>query len=164
MTDSTARFEPWVQLKYYADAGEQQELEAFVEAIGPSEAFRALLRLSPSERELILTTISPTEAADFMEEIPPEHAANFIEELSAGNAASIVSEMESAEQADVLADMENKEAEAILAEMSPESAAEARELISYSSELAGGLMVTEYLSFPETALVSVADTHLDMIA
>jgi len=155
MTDS-ARYEPWIQLRHYAEAGEQQELEAFVEAIGPSEAFRSLLRLSPSERELVLTTISPTEAADFMEEIPPEHAADFIEQLSTSSAASIISEMESAEQADVLADMENQEAEAILARMAPESAAEARELIRYSSDLAGGLMVTEYLAFQETARVGDA--------
>lgn len=49
--------------------------------------------------------------------------------------------------------MENQEAEAILAEMTPESAADARELIRYSRDMAGGLMVTEYLAFPETALV-----------
>ena len=152
MTDST-RFEPWDMLRTYAEAGEQQELEAFVEAIGPSEAFRSLLRLSPGERELVLTTLSPTEAADFMEEIPHEHAADFIEQLSVSSAASIISEMESAEKADVLADMENQEAEAILAEMTPESAADARELIRYSRDMAGGLMVTEYLAFPETALV-----------
>lgn len=152
MTNST-RFEPWVMLKNYAEAGEQQELEAFVDAIGPSEAFRSLLRLSPSERELVLTTISPTEAAEIMEEIPHEHAAGFIEQLSTSSAASIVNEMDSAEQADVLADMETQEAEAILAEMPPENAADARELIRYPRDCAGGLMVTEYLTFLETAMV-----------
>ena len=38
MTDST-RFEPWDMLRTYAEAGEQQELEAFVEAIGPERPF-----------------------------------------------------------------------------------------------------------------------------
>lgn len=155
MTDNT-RFEPWNQILNYAQAGEQRELEAFVEAIGPSEAFRSLLRLSPSERELVLTTISPNEAADFMEEIPPEHAAHFIEELPTSEAAQIVSAMESAEKVDLLLDLEDQEAEAILAEMTPESAAEVRELIRYSPDLAGGLMVTEYLAFQESATVSDA--------
>ncbi|MCB1761624.1 MAG: magnesium transporter [Gammaproteobacteria bacterium] len=155
MTDST-RFEPWVSLRYYAEAGEQKELEAFVEAIGPSEAFRALLRLSQEERELVLTTISPTEAADFMEEIPAEHAADLIEQLSVSQAASIVNEMESAEKADLLADMEVREAEAILAELPPQEAAQVRELIRYSPDVAGGMMVTEYLAFQESATVSDA--------
>jgi magnesium transporter len=149
----TTRFEPWTMLLYYAKVGEHSELEAFVEAIGPSEAFRALLRLSPEERELVLTTLSPTEAAEIMEEIPREHAAHIIEQLSVSDAASIVSEMESAEQADVLADMEEEEAEAILAKMTPKNAADARELIRYPRDVAGGLMVTEYLAYPETAVV-----------
>ncbi len=147
------KFEPWNTLRYYAEAGEREELEAFVEAIGPSEAFRALLRLSLAERELVLTTLSPTEAAEIMEEIPREHAADIIEQLPASEAASIVSSMESAERADVLADMEKEDAEAILAEMSPENAADARELIRYPRDVAGGLMVKEYLAYPETAAV-----------
>ncbi|MGB5639429.1 MAG: magnesium transporter [Sedimenticolaceae bacterium] len=147
------KFEPWNTLRYYAEAGEHEELEAFVEAIGPSEAFRALLRLSLAERELVLTTLSPTEAAEIMEEIPREHAADIIEQLPASEAASIVSSMESAERADVLADMEKEDAEAILAEMSPENAADARELIRYPRDVAGGLMVKEYLAYPETAAV-----------
>lgn len=147
------KFEPWNTLRYYAEAGEREELEAFVEAIGPSEAFRALLRLSLAERELVLTTLSPMEAAEIMEEIPREHAADIIEQLPASEAASIVSSMESAERADVLADMEKEDAEAILAEMSPENAADARELIRYPRDVAGGLMVKEYLAYPETAAV-----------
>ncbi|MGB5453016.1 MAG: magnesium transporter [Sedimenticolaceae bacterium] len=147
------KFEPWNTLRYYAEAGEHEELEAFVEAIGPSEAFRALLRLSLAERELVLTTLSPMEAAEIMEEIPREHAADIIEQLPASEAASIVSSMESAERADVLADMEKEDAEAILAEMSPENAADARELIRYPRDVAGGLMVKEYLAYPETAAV-----------
>ena len=147
------KFEPWNTLRYYAEAGEREELEAFVEAIGPSEAFRALLRLSLAERELVLTTLSPMEAAEIMEEIPREHAADIIEQLPASEAASIVSSMESAERADVLADMETEDAEAILAQMSPENAADARELIRYPRDVAGGLMVKEYLAYPETAAV-----------
>ena len=152
MTESS-RFEPWKTLVLYAEAGEHSELEAFVVAIGPSETFRSLLRLEPAQRELVLTTLSPTEAAEIMEEIPGEHAADFIEQLSPSDAASIVDAMESAEQADLLSDMSEVEAEAILARMDPQRAADARELIRYARYEAGGLMVTEFLAYPETALV-----------
>jgi len=152
MTDSP-RFEPWVTLQQYAEAGERLELEAFVEAIGPSESFRALMRLTPSEREQVLTTLSPAEAAEIMEEIPDRHAAQIIEDLPANDAASIVSAMHSSDQADVLAGMNQAGAEAILAQMTPESAADARELIRYSKDVAGGLMITEYLAYPESSSV-----------
>ena len=40
---SSQRFEPWKTLQHYAEAGERAELEAFVEALGPSEAFRGAM-------------------------------------------------------------------------------------------------------------------------
>ena len=153
MTESP-RFEPWITLLQYADGGKRLELEAFVDAVGPHETLRALLRLQPVERERVLTTLSPAGAADIMEEIPDEHATQIIEELSASDAASIVTEMHSSDQADVLAGMEETDAEAILAHMSPKVAADARELIRYPSNTAGGVMETEYLEYEETAKVA----------
>ena len=144
---------PWEQLEALANAGDAKRLEAYVDSIGPSEAFRALLRLEPEMRERVLTTLSPEEAAGLIEEIPEEHAADLIEELEAKDAASIVSEMESDDQVDVLANMDPADAEAILARMPPEDAADARRLLPFARDVAGGLLVTEYLSYPDTATV-----------
>ena len=144
---------PWERLEALAQAGDAKGLESYVESIGPSEAFRALLRLEPEARERVLTTLSPEEAAELIEEIPEEHAADLIEELEAKDAASIVSELESDDQVDVLANLAPEDAEAILARMPPEEAADARKLLPYPRDVAGGLMVTEYLSYPDTATV-----------
>ncbi len=144
---------PWERLEALAQARDARGLEAYVESIGPSEAFRALLRLEPEARERVLTTLSPEDAADLIEEIPEEHAADLIEELEVKDAASIVSEMESDEQVDVLANLSPEDAEAILARMTPEEARHARTMLPYPRDVAGGLMVTEYLSYPDTATV-----------
>ena len=144
---------PWERLEALAQARDVRALEAYVESIGPSEAFRALLHLAPEARERVLTTLSPEEAADLIEEIPEEHAADLIEELEVKDAASIVSEMQSDEQVDVLANLDPQDAEAILARMPPEEAAEARKLLPYPRDAAGGLMVTEYLSYADTSTV-----------
>jgi magnesium transporter len=152
MTADT-EIQTWERLEALAQAGDAKGLETYVESIGPSEAFRALLRLEPEARERVLTTLSPEEAADLIEEIPEEHAADLIEDLPVEEAASIVSEMESDEQADVLANLDPQDAEAILASMPPEEAADARKLLPYPRDVAGGLMVTEYLSYPDTATV-----------
>ena len=146
-------FEPWTQLKYYAEAGESLELEAFITAIGPSESFRALLRLEPEDRERVLTTLPAAGAAELIAEIPDAQAATFMGELEVSEAASIVSAMPSAEQANILADMRDDSAEAILSEMAPAIAADVRELIRYPSDVAGGLMATEFLSFEDTTTV-----------
>lgn len=143
----------WEVLEELAESGDTRALEEYIASIGPSEAFRAILRIDPGRQELVLTTLSPPEAADLIEEIPDEHAADLIEQLTAKEAATILNEMESAERADVLGDMEELEAEAILSEMSPEDATEVRQLISYPADVAGGLMSTEYLSYDEDATV-----------
>ncbi len=144
---------PWERLEALARAGDAKGLEAYVESIGPSEVFRALLRLEPETRERVLTTLSPEDAAELIEEIPEEHAADLIEELEAKDAASIVSELESDDQVDVLANLDPEDAEAILARMPPKEAADARKLLPYPRDVAGGLMVTEFLSYPDTATV-----------
>ncbi|MBL8859283.1 MAG: magnesium transporter [Planctomycetes bacterium] len=146
---SEEELETWERLDALASANDAQGLEAYVDAIGPSEAFRALLRLDSEARERVLTTLSPEEAADLIEEIPEEHAADFMEDLTVDEAASILNEMESDEQADVLAKMEPDDAEAILSKMEPEEAADARRLMPHGRDTAGGLMVTEFLSYFE---------------
>ena len=57
------QFQPWERLVALAHAADSDGLEAYLDAIGPSEAFRALVRLEPAERELVLTTLSPGEAS-----------------------------------------------------------------------------------------------------
>ncbi len=145
--------ETWEMLAKLATAGDAKGLEEYVDHIGPSEAFRAILRLEPEKREKVLTTLSPEEAADLIEEIPDEHASDLIEQLPAKEAASILSEMDVDDQVDVIADMHEEDAEAILAEMAPEDAADVRRLIRYDPDVAGGLMSTDYLAYGETALV-----------
>ncbi|MDX1529851.1 MAG: CBS domain-containing protein, partial [Gammaproteobacteria bacterium] len=155
MTTDTA-LRPWEALVKLAEVGDTGRLEKYLTAIGPSEAFRALLRLSAEEQQRVLTTLSPEEAAELMEEIPEEHAADIIEQMDAKAAATILNEMESDEQADVLAEMEEEDAAAIVAEMDPEEAAEVVELIRYPHFSAGGLMMTEYFAYPETLSVGGA--------
>ena len=144
---------PWQRILALAEAGDGDGLERLIDGIGPSEAFRALVHLGAEQRDRVLTTLGPEEAADLIEEIPDEHAADLIEHLQVQDAASILNEMESDDQADVLGELDEQDAAAILAEMRPEEAADARELVRYADDVAGGLMVTELLRYEESAKV-----------
>lgn len=143
----------WERLAAFADSKDRVGLEDYLNEIGPAEAFRALLRLEPEGRENVLKVISPEEAANLMEEIPEEHAADLIEQLEHGHAASILNEMQSDDQVDVLANLEPKDAESILSRMEPEEAADARRMLPYARNVAGGLMATEYFAFSESTPV-----------
>ena len=67
--------------------------------------------------------------------------------------------MDSDEQADLLAELNEDDAEAILEQMSPEEAEDVRRLSQYGPDTAGGIMITEYLSYSDQLKVDdvVAD-------
>ena len=141
---------PWDSLIDIAKKGDAQELGQYIESLPAAEAVRAISRLDGDEQSKVLTTIGPEKAAELIEECPQPQAAELIEQLQPRDAAAILSEMASDEKADMITSLSAAEAEAILQEMGTEEAEEARQLARYATEEAGGLMVTEFLSFPES--------------
>ncbi|MBT8486612.1 MAG: magnesium transporter [Phycisphaerae bacterium] len=144
---------PWEELKRLAELGDASLLHQYFEGLSGGEAARALSRLSSELQTKVLTTLEPEDAADVIEEIPEAQAVDLVEHLSADDAAAILTAMPSDEQADLIAAMRDDDAEAILSELSPQEASEVRTLADYASDVAGGLMVTEFLSYAETATV-----------
>tara|TARA_B100001123_G_scaffold226926_1_gene255357 strand:+ start:1545 stop:2621 length:1077 start_codon:yes stop_codon:yes gene_type:complete len=154
---------PWEELRRLSKSGQNDALETYIETLGTREAIRAIFRLDADERDEVLKTLSPAEAADLIEEIPDEHAADLIERLPVIDAAAIVTELRSDDRADVLGDMEEQYAAAILDVLEPDEAAETRHLVGYADDVAGGLMVTEYLAFEEGVSVQQAIEKLATI-
>jgi magnesium transporter len=144
---------PWEELKSLIDQGSAEVVEHFLDELPAGEAARAVARLAEDDQTQLLTTLPPADAADLIEEIPDAEAAELVEHLPAGAAAAIVREMPSAEQADLVGDLPLPEADAILAEMDADEAEQIRSLASYDDDVAGGMMVTEFLAYPETHTV-----------
>ncbi len=134
-----------------ASAGQLLE---FIEGLPATDAARAISRLSEEEQTLLLTKLPPDAAAELLDELPDVQAAEMVEHLSAADAAAIVSELPSDEQADLVHDLSAATAEAILSELPSEEATQVRELSKYEDDVAGGLMVTEFLSYSEQATVA----------
>lgn len=128
-------------------------LEDYIESISARELVRALSHMPTEDQTHLLMLLSPDYSAYLLEEIPDVQASKLIEKLPISEAATILNEMQSSEQADLLATINEESAEAILAEMKPEEAEDARMLLSYEPDVAGGLMITEYLAFKTTDVV-----------
>ena len=144
---------PWNRIEELLEAGDRERLVAFAEELGVRETARALSRLEPEDRDRVLTLLPPEEAAEFIEEIPEEQAADLLGHLPTDKAAEILNEVDSNEVADVLGELDTDQADEIIASMDPEEAEDARLLVRYEDDVAGGLMITEYLAYPETATV-----------
>ena len=136
------------------------ELQTYLDELPATEVLHALFLLSAEEQRKLLESLAPERAALLVEDMPDSHTAGLIEDMPAENAASIVEEMSSDHRADVLAELDSEDAEAIIAELDEEDANEIRELIAYPPDRAGGLMMTEFASYPMSTPVREVVEHL----
>ncbi len=138
---------PWQTLSELIAAENNAELLDFIDSLSPSETARAISRL-PEEAQLhLLSCLTPEDAADVIEDIPESQAADLVEDMPSAQAAAIMEELTSDHLVDVLGEMDSDSSQAILAEMDREDAKEARMLLEYAPDCAGGLMISEFLAY-----------------
>jgi magnesium transporter len=154
--DLLDRFQKAVAAK---DAGAITE---YLTAVETNDAVHAIAHLSDLEQSQVLKALPRRTAAELVDNLPEVQAAQMLERLSSVDAAAIVSEMPSHEQADVINRLSIPDASAILAAMPADDARDARRLMAYPSDSAGGLMITDYLSYRQH--LSVGDVLDDLRA
>ena len=133
--------------------GDARAVSDWIESLTASETARAISRLSEVERHLLFTLLSPEDAADIIEDISETQAADLVEEMPLEQAAAIIEEMTSDHQADLLSEMDGETSQAILSKMHRREAKEARMLMDYKKDCAGGLMVSEFLAYKTDATI-----------
>jgi len=151
---------PWDHLEALVEDAPRREIESFLATLSAGEIARAVSRLSHDDQDRLLTRLRPDDAADLIETLPDPQAAEIVERLEPTAAARIVHELPSDERADLIGDLPEPEAKAILEALPPAEADQVRTMAEYPADTAGGLMVTEYLSFLEDR--TVADVVSDL--
>ena len=138
---------PWEDIQTLIEAGDALRLFDFIDQMSPTETARAISRLSSEDQGRLFQLLAPSDAAEIIEDISDVQAADLIDDLPPEQAAAILEELDSDHLVDLLGEMDEEDAEAILEQMKPEDAEEARQFMAYPPDTAGGLMVSEYLSF-----------------
>jgi magnesium transporter len=128
-------------------AGDAEGVAQQLSDLETTEAIHAISHLSEAQQSQLLNLLSHVEAAQLVDDLPEAQAAQMIERLESADAAAILSELPSNEQADVINRLSELEASAILDAMPVAEARDARRLMAYPSDSAGGLMITEYLVY-----------------
>jgi magnesium transporter len=147
--------EDWAQLRELlrGKAPDSSEIERFLDSLPAADVLPAVFHLTTDEQRTLLASISAERAADIIEELPEGYAADIMEPMPVAEVAPIVGEMASDNRVDVLGEFSELEAEAILEQLDIEDANEIRRLSSYAPDTAGGLMMTEFPSFPMAATI-----------
>lgn len=137
----------WEKLSELLITGDSTELNIFIDTLSPSETARAISRLTEKEQSRLLSLLKPEDAADMIEDMHEVQAAELVEDMPSERAAAIMEELSSDHLADVLGEMDEDASNAILAQMDKVEAQEARMLLEYPADCAGGIMISEFLSF-----------------
>lgn len=145
---------PWKQIAELVASGDAEGLQAVCIEQGPREVARALGRLSEEDQQFLLTHLDEAIISQLFEEMADVQAAGLVVHMEPAEAATIIEEMGSSAAADLLGELDEARAEQIIAAMEPEAARHARLLTQYDDHVAGGLMVTEYLSYPASLTVN----------
>ena len=146
--------DPWKQLEKFLEDRDKAGLTDFLNLLSSADTARAVSRLTLDEQVMLLGMLDPENAAEIIEDIPDLQAAEVVEELPSIQAAAILEELESDHLVDVLGKMDEASSRAVLDHMHPEDAIEARMMLEYPPDCAGGIMISEYLSFSQEMTIN----------
>lgn len=143
--------------KHLADLVEENNtsgLAEYLSKLESSDIARVVVRLDMDDQVKLLGMLDPESAAEIIEGIPELHAVEVVEEMETEKAVAILEELDSDHLVDVLSEMDDDTSRAILDSMDHEDAVEARMMLEYPSDCAGGIMISEYLSFRQDLTIN----------
>lgn len=130
----------------------------------PVEIAQLAEALSPIHRTEIVESLDDEIAADTLEEMSTENQARILEEMDEERAADILEEMSPDDAVDVLGEMDEEKAQELLDLMEEDEKADVAELMEFAHDTAGGLMTTEFITFPKDLTVAQAIARLREMA
>ncbi len=141
---------PWEELHVLLDTNETEKVREYIGSLRSEDIVRSMSHLKKEDQLKLMGLLTPHDAAEIIDDIPDIQAVDIIDDLQTDEAAAILNEMDSDDQVDLLAELDDEDAEAIIERMEPGEAESVRKLIKYDPDSAGGLMISEYLSFNKT--------------
>ena len=142
-----------------AIASGPQAVREAVSEIHPEDIAELLEDLSTKEAVLLVRALPTEMAADVVERLSPHRQVLVFNRIDMGRASELLAEMDPDDRVDLLQELEEEDAAALLAALErrePEAAEEARDLVHYSPETAGGRMTTQFISLPPDTTVAEA--------
>ena len=130
----------------------------------PVEIAQLAESLSPIHRTEVVESLDDEIAADTLEEMSTEAQARILEDMDEERAADILEEMSPDDAVDVLDEMDDEKSEQLFALMEDDEKADVRELMAFANDTAGGLMTTEFVTFPRDLTVGDAIRSLREMA
>jgi magnesium transporter len=150
MSENKIKDEPQAEfLEELIQSNAKAQIEAVFEDLPPVEMARMISSLNKADHIHLLELLGPEESASIISKISGLGAADMLAQLTSEQAAPIVNELPRQLQVNLLRRMRKNRASKILHAIKPHKVKKLERLMRYPENTAGGLMITEYLSYPE---------------
>ncbi|MDD5174687.1 MAG: CBS domain-containing protein [Candidatus Omnitrophota bacterium] len=127
-----------------------------LQGIPAADLGEIMFDLNMNQRMALFRALDMKTKAKIFENLEFEDQEAILKELDKKEAASIVTNMSSDEATDLLSNLPRGTVENILTLMESDRAKKLSTLLGYSSDSAGGLMTTEFVSMPNTMVIEAA--------
>lgn len=135
-----------------------EQAETLLDQLLPGDRLIVLSRLSRESRRQLFQSLPAEKAADYLHDIPEVQAQSLLTRISPDKAADILEELPKDEQADLVGELSPSVQDSILDNMDEQDASDVRGLIEYEDDVAGGMMVVEYVAvFADQTVRSVIE-------
>jgi magnesium transporter len=142
-----SRLKEWISLNR-----EFEIIDLFAE-LHPADIADLIDNLEEQEKIHLFSLLEVEKASDVIPELSDISREQILEDISDTKLAKIIDEMDSDDAADVIAELTKEQARAVLDVIEPEGSEDLKELMKYHEESAGGIMQSELISVPATAIV-----------
>jgi magnesium transporter len=128
------------------ESGDLDTVAVVLAALRPADRVDVFEKLDLHQQRLMIGEITEDEAAEILEELGDDDAAEVAGALPPEDLAPILDAMNPDDAADVLGDLTLAQAESALDAMDDAAEADARSLMVFSDDSAGGLMTLDFVS------------------
>jgi magnesium transporter len=140
------------ELKNFLLHAPQESIVKYMENIHPVDILD-VLRENPEDSLDILNRLSEKTIADIIDEAEDKEKYEILIRFGDNKQKNIVEEMSSDELADLLGILDEEESNKLLSKMTIDEARNVRQLLSYASDTAAGIMATEFISIKDNMTV-----------
>lgn len=135
-------------------------LGSYLASLHAADIANAMARMDADERETLWPVLSLENAARVLELCPQELQQELVDTAELDYVVKIIAKMSPDDAVDVLGDADEETREALVNALPDVSARRVRQLLTYDEDSAGGIMSTEYLSFPKNWTAGQVRNHL----
>ena len=142
----------WEDVEYFASDAPAVRLKvshARLATFHPVELAKIVESLPYAQGTEIVESLDDQTVADTLEQMTEERQADIVEAMDGNRAADILEKMAPDDAADLIGALPEDKAHEILGLMETEESEEVKQLLSYPSDQAGGVMTTEFVAVPQ---------------